>query len=466
MRPIHSIIRTRRRRNGRVISVVLIAAAASLGGLLAPRSATGRQDSSSPPITRPAVSDQASPIETINPVARDGYRGLALLRKPPGNGPFPAVVIIHGGLTTVPRSMLETVVAAPMASRLLAAGYVVAAMTYRSRDADPQSDVSLIDSLAVVDHVRRLPTVDPKSTAIYGCSGGGDLALQLAASADVAAVAAEEPASVLFTGVLNKDVPKSGERLTPADAAPLMRDPERYYTGQFQALTRERIARLRAPILILQGDVSLETKFNVAVLIPELRQAGKPFDVITYPAEPHCFAFSPQSPRPAVALKAFQDADAFFRKHVTTQPKPIDAALVTQVPIGQPARPGSLAFVITTAGPTSTPFAGRWQAAFPASPDGTVQLSANGTSVTGTIALAAPAQSGSLQIYDGRIDGNAITFRVKSPTGGRTITFTGTMKGNDIVFTREVDVPPDGLPGGAGIFGAFGVRTFTATRAQ
>jgi hypothetical protein len=151
---------------------------------------------------------------------------------------------------------------------------------------------------------------------------------------------------------------------------------------------------------------------------------------------------------------------------VTTQPKPIDAALVTQVPIGQPARPGSFAFVITTAGPTSTPFAGRWQAAFPASPDGTVQLSVNGTSVTGTIALAAPAQSGSLQIYDGRIDGNAITFRVKSPTGGRTITFTGTLKGNDIVFTREVDVPPDGQPGGAGIFGAFGARTFTATRVQ
>jgi hypothetical protein len=93
-------------------------------------------------------------------------------------------------------------------------------------------------------------------------------------------------------------------------------------------------------------------------------------------------------------------------------------------------------------------------------------LSADGTSLTGTILFAAPAQSGSLQIYDGRVDTNTMTFRVKSPTGGRTITFTGTMKGNEIVFTREVDVPPDGLPGGAGIFGAFGARTFTATRAQ
>jgi dienelactone hydrolase len=330
-----------RRTNFRVVSLALIVTGASLGALLAPQAATVGQNASSSTITRPAVSDQASPLETITPVARDGYRGLALLRKPPGSGPFPAVVIIHGGLTTAPRAMLETVAAAPMASRLLASGYVIAVMTYRSRDADPQSDVSLVDSLAVVDYVRRLPSVDPKSTAIYGCSGGGDLALQLAASTDLAAVAAEEPASVLFTGVLNKDVPKRGERLTPADAAPLMSDPQRYYTPQFQTRTRDKIARIRTPILILQGDVSLETRFNLAVLIPELRQAGKPLDVITYPAEPHCFAFGPQSPRPEVALKAFQDTDAFFRRHVATQPKPVDRTLITEVPLGQTARPGS-----------------------------------------------------------------------------------------------------------------------------
>src|SRR6266511_2722031 len=104
----------------RVVSLGLFAAAASFAGFLASASATAGQDSASTTITRPAVSEAASPVETIAPVARDGYRGLGLLRKPPGNGPFPAVVIIHGGLTTVPRAMLETVAAGPMASRLLA----------------------------------------------------------------------------------------------------------------------------------------------------------------------------------------------------------------------------------------------------------------------------------------------------------------------------------------------------------
>jgi dienelactone hydrolase len=452
--------------NARVVLLAPIFAAASVGALVASRAAAHGQDSSSVTVTRPAVSDRASPLETITPVARDGYRGLALLRKPPGNGPFPAVVIFHGGLTTMPRTMLETVAAAPMASRLLAAGYVIAVTTYRSRDIDPQSDVSLVDSLAVVDHVRRLPSVDPKSTAIYGCSGGGDLALQLAASTDVAAVAAEEPASVLFTGVLNKDVPRRGERLTPADAAPLMLDPQRYYTAPFQTLTRAKIARIRAPILILQGDVSLETKFNEAVLIPELRQAGTPVEIITYHAEPHCFAFAPQSPRPEVALKAFRDTDAFFRKHVSTKAKPVDATLVTHVPLAQAARPGSLSLVITSTDAKSNPFAGRWQAPFPASPDVMLELSANAESLSGTIALAAAAQPGTVQIYDGRINGSTIAFKVKSPTGGRTIAFVGTLKDNEIAFTRDVEVPLDGLPGGPGIFGAYGARTFTARRAQ
>ncbi len=44
------------------------------------------------------------------------------------------------------------------------AGYVVAIITYRSRDHDPQSTVSLEDCLAAVDHLRRLPCVDNRLT--------------------------------------------------------------------------------------------------------------------------------------------------------------------------------------------------------------------------------------------------------------------------------------------------------------
>src|SRR5688572_13271726 len=100
-------------------------------------------------ITRPTISEQVSPLERIAPVARDGHRGEGFLRKPPGVGPFPAVVMIHGGLVTRQTQELKGYVRdAPHSSRFLAAGYALAVITFRSRDDDPQSRVSAEDSLA------------------------------------------------------------------------------------------------------------------------------------------------------------------------------------------------------------------------------------------------------------------------------------------------------------------------------
>lgn len=289
------------------------------------------------PTTCPVISEDTSPIETIAPVAQDGHRGQGLLRKPPGAGPFPSLVWIHGGLVTRPLESLREYALSPNPSRFLAAGYVVAVITYRSRDEDPQSPVSRDDSLAAVEYLRRLPYVDPKSIVIFGCSGGGDLALEIAAATDVAAIVPEEPATVLFTGIFNKELPKKGERYTPEDARPISADPRRYYTAKYQALTREKIRRIRCPILILQGDQTPINHFNAEAFIPELRKAGKTLEVITYPGEPHCFAFygsGTRTPRPAAALKAFQDADRFFRRHLHTKPRPIAPKLVKQAPIG------------------------------------------------------------------------------------------------------------------------------------
>jgi acetyl esterase/lipase len=285
------------------------------------------------PITRPVVSEEACPLVAIAPVARDGHRGQGFLRKPPGAGPFPAVVWIHGGLRTVPADALKNMaLTSANPSRFLAAGYVVAVITYRSRDHDPQSTVALEDCLAAIEHLRRLPAVDPKSIVVFGCSGGGDLALEIAAATDICAIAPEEPASVLFTGIFNAKFPKKGERHTPLDAAPIAAEPKRYYTAEYQKLTREKIGRIRCPILIVQGDQHPINRFNAEVLIPELRTARKTLDVLTYPGEPHCFAFSGNQ-RPAAALKAFQDTDAFYRRHLPTKPKPLDPSLVKPVPL-------------------------------------------------------------------------------------------------------------------------------------
>lgn len=288
-------------------------------------------------ITKPVISENSSPLEPLAPVARDGYRGQAFLRKPPGEGPFPAVVLIHGGLTTMRSERLrEYVVASALPSRFLAAGYVVATITYRSRDVDLQSRVSMDDSVAAVEYLQRLPYVNAASVGIYGCSGGGDLALAVAAEKRVAAIVAEEPASILFTGVFNSTSRKAGERYTPFDSAPIFQNPKQHYTAEHQRTTREKIARIQSPILIVQGDAKTPlavNDFNAAILIPELQSAHKGVEVITYPGAPHCFAMGSHPASAASALKAFRDSDAFFRRHFATQPKPIDPALITYLPL-------------------------------------------------------------------------------------------------------------------------------------
>lgn len=232
-------------------------------------------------------------------------------------------------------------------TRLLAAGYVVVGPTYRSRDDDPQSPRSLQDVLATLEHVRRLPYVDPNSIVVGGCSGGADLALELASQTRVAAVVAEEPASMVMAGMFNTSLPKKGERYTPEDSFFLMDNPRQHYTAPFQKILREKLAKIDAPILIVQGSVDRQetpiNRFNDAVLIPELRAARKSLDVRSYAGQGHCFCIGSGVPRPSgrptqasaprAALEALQDIAAFCRAHLRTQPRPISADLVKSVPV-------------------------------------------------------------------------------------------------------------------------------------
>ena len=79
------------------------------------------------------------------------------------------------------------------------------------------------DCLAVIDRVRHLPRMDSESVFVFGGSGGGSLALELAGQTKLAAIAAGEPANVLFTGIWTKDkIPQLDAMMVarPATIAP------------------------------------------------------------------------------------------------------------------------------------------------------------------------------------------------------------------------------------------------------
>jgi hypothetical protein len=95
---------------------------------------------------------------------------------------------------------------------------------------------------------------------------------------------------------------------------------------------------------------------------------------------------------------------------------------------------------------------GTWQS--DVAPNPTMVLKVSGNTVTGTISTNATAAG--VDITEGSIDGNTIVLKVQAANNGRTVTFTGTLDGDEIKFTREVVVPKGADPGGNAILGAGG----------
>jgi hypothetical protein len=103
---------------------------------------------------------------------------------------------------------------------------------------------------------------------------------------------------------------------------------------------------------------------------------------------------------------------------------------------------------------------GTWQS--DVAPNPTLVLKVEGTRVTGTVAPTATAAG--TELTEGSIDGNTLVLKVQFPNNGRTVTFNGTLDGDEIRFTREVVVPKGADPGGNAILGVKGPSDFRVYR--
>jgi hypothetical protein len=89
-----------------------------------------------------------------------------------------------------------------------------------------------------------------------------------------------------------------------------------------------------------------------------------------------------------------------------------------------------------------------------------IDLRVEGTRVNGSINRSSEV----LPIFDGTVNGDAVTFKVNYADGNRLNTYTGQLRGDQMLFTRTVRVRPGGNATGAGIFGGGGPMEFVATR--
>jgi dipeptidyl aminopeptidase/acylaminoacyl peptidase len=281
------------------------------------------QQPDKPPVGAPArskgpeIPEKASPLEVMSAPTSDKRTAAAVVRKPPGRGPFPAMIYLHGGFR---KQTVETLKKwsreMPTATRFLAAGYVTIMATYHGLEEDPQDPKNLVDILTILEHVKKLPEVDSKSVVVWGVSGGGSFALELAGETEVCAIAIEEPATGLISGIFTKEAwAKLGDKppFMGKSLRPILSDPDRFITDAAKKQTRDKVLRVSCPVLYAHSDQVIFNKLNDLVLVPELKKIKPKLEIKRYPELSHTFSTNHEL--------FFMDCDAFFKKHLKTQPK-------------------------------------------------------------------------------------------------------------------------------------------------
>ncbi len=256
------------------------------------------------------VSEKDSPVMQTWIKARDGVYIAAAIRKPKGDGVFPAIVMLHGAPGG--RGMEQLVGWArgdhggPVWERFLQEGFVVVVADYRGGDWNQMNKPSasglvtaIDDGISVVEHVQKLPYVKRDAVSVYGVSLGGNLAMFLASRVPTLhKVVLGAPAPIWFLGY---DIPAGGQR------------PDFAVTPPDPVYSKENITPIQMPILILVGTedrlLALDTRLH-----DELVKHGKDVRMEVYEHGYHDFVLGNQGqkrgdlPRGEVLMQGALDA--------------------------------------------------------------------------------------------------------------------------------------------------------------
>jgi dienelactone hydrolase len=221
-------------------------------------------------------------------------------RKPQGDGPFPAVVLLHtcGGIRPHVRMWAERLEGAGFAS------LIVDSFTWRgAKECSiphyfPASiDEVAGDGFAALEHLRGRPDIDPARIGVMGFSWGANATLRTSSAR------------------YRRDAPGGGFRAAVA-FYPMCVSPRPDWPAASQERAYNLFDDVEAPTLVLMGDADNDTPNvaqNCASRVAALRRAGRPVDIVLYPGAGHVFD-SRDSPN---ARAAGADMLAFFRRHLT-----------------------------------------------------------------------------------------------------------------------------------------------------
>jgi dienelactone hydrolase len=265
------------------------------------------------------VREADSPVQPVYIKTKDGLYVAAALRKPKGDGPFPALIHFHGAPGGRGMDQLagwsRGATGGPVWERFLQEGYVVVVADYRRINFQdmaksiPRDQASYVDDgIAVVDYVKALPYVDKSRVNVYGVSLGGNLVLHVIGRTEIHAAILGAPAPLEFLGA-SMPPAKPGENPT-----------ERF---KRMTLDLERAAKniepIHCPILILVGTDDSLIGIDRS-LHDELEKRSKSVRLEIYQKGYHDFCMGPQGhagrkePLLDITLDALEESVRFLKQ--------------------------------------------------------------------------------------------------------------------------------------------------------
>lgn len=244
-------------------------------------------------------------IEIVEFPSYDGVLVEGFLVRPEGDKKFPAVVLVHGGVS----SQKATVqMAEHVGNRFAEKGYVALAVHYRD---GPLGLQDVEDTLSGIQFLKQLDFVNPERIGVYGGSHGGYVALMCAWRSDVKAV-------VEAAGFC--DLADMAERLFQRRGEWMEKNVEFYggYPDEVPDVYMDyspcgHVAEFQAAVFIIHGKMDTSVPVEHAYMLSELLENyKKPYEMYISETGEHGFYHT----RSEEAQKVWELIFQFFEKYL------------------------------------------------------------------------------------------------------------------------------------------------------
>ena len=279
-----------------------------------------------------------TPADYTFVLTRDEIYVPIIVRKPKGDGPFPAITMGWGegreGMKKV-EHLAESL--SQMQDRMIARGYVVATVNYRNeipyayeQAKPPQNLPDSIsgdrrmlksgptldheDLIAIIRYLQSLPYVDKNGVGAIGVSHSGEMIMKASSEYTFGAGVCIEPANHEFLTVdTGPNAPRKGTEIQYNDV-----EVARKNANKTEGM--ERIQRIHTPILIFGRETDHQQ--GIFKLTYEwMKEAGKDVQWASFDHPTHGYVFIMNQPdgsyKPdAIQQKTFEIFMDFFDKHL------------------------------------------------------------------------------------------------------------------------------------------------------